>query len=84
LKILLIWANLQRIIELSTQRIANKLSKIWVLGSGIWKVLNTSDLFSKRTGAFLIKTTSGFSPRTIQRFYALTGATGQHVEKEYI
>jgi hypothetical protein len=32
-----IWANFQRIIELFTQKIVNKLSKIWIwdLGSGI-------------------------------------------------
>jgi hypothetical protein len=29
------WANFQRIIELFTQKIVTKLSKIWVLGSGI-------------------------------------------------
>jgi hypothetical protein len=41
-----IWANFQRIIELFTQKIVTKLSKIWVWdpgsgirdpGSGIWK-----------------------------------------------
>jgi hypothetical protein len=34
-----IWANLQRIIELSTQNIVIKLSKIWVWDpvSGIWR-----------------------------------------------
>jgi hypothetical protein len=31
------WANFQRIIELFTQKIVNKLSKIRVLGSGIRK-----------------------------------------------
>jgi hypothetical protein len=29
-----IWANLQRIIELSTQKIVNKLSKVWVWDPG--------------------------------------------------
>jgi hypothetical protein len=34
-----IWANFQRIIELFTQKIVSKLSKIWVWdpGSEIWK-----------------------------------------------
>jgi hypothetical protein len=32
-----IWANFQRIIELFTQKVVTKLSKIWVLGSGIRK-----------------------------------------------
>jgi hypothetical protein len=30
-----IWANFQRIIELFTQQIVTKLSKIWILGSWI-------------------------------------------------
>jgi hypothetical protein len=30
----IIWANFQRIIELFTQKIANKLSKIWVWDPG--------------------------------------------------
>ncbi len=32
-----IWANFQRIIELFTQKIVTKLSKVWGLGSGIRK-----------------------------------------------
>ncbi len=40
-----IWANFQRIIELFTQKIVNKLSKIWVLGSGIRDPRSGKNLF---------------------------------------
>jgi hypothetical protein len=33
----IIWANFQRIIELFTQKIVNKLSKIWVWDPGVKK-----------------------------------------------
>ncbi len=37
-----IWASLQRIIELFTQKIVTKLSKIWVWDPGSWKIYSGS------------------------------------------
>ena len=46
-----IWANFQRIIELFTQKIVTKLSKIWVWDSGSGKKTYSGSQGQKGTGS---------------------------------